>query len=313
MPYRSQKSPVAAPSNGVRPALKALAMGVGLGVGAPALAAFPDDVSLSSLSTWNGEEVTRPGTLQGAYETVVKELGASIANKRLAPAETLGVAGFDMAITNTASFIRVRDSPQGAGTLQDPSPWQRVHEDGDPTGVLWNPGVTVRKGLPLSLEAGVNAGYVAFSKQTTLGAFGRWGILEGYREAPDLSIQVGYASYLGNPELQVGVMDMSASLGYTVPFGTLNGINNATFSPYVGAGLLRINGSPNLSAAEQAALNIGQVSGFKGDREAADAGFSPVDIHGGFRLQTGDVQILMSANYTVGIIPSVSTGFGYVF
>lgn len=298
------------PLKSLSPALSALAL---LVLPGSALAAFPDDVTLTELGTWNGEEVTRAGTLRGAYETMVKELGAAVANKRLGPAETLGVAGFDLALTNHVSFIRTRNSPQGAGTVADPSPWQRMHTEGNPTGVLWNPGVSVSKGLPLSLEAGVNAGYVAFSRQTTLGAFGRWGIIEGYKEFPDLSVQVGYASYLGNPELQVGVMDMSASLGYTIPFGTLEGINSGAFSPYVGFGMLRINGSPNLSQAQQAELNVSQVSGFKGDRTAADPGFSPLDIHGGFRVRTGDVQILLAGNYTIGIIPSLSTGFGYVF
>jgi len=276
----------------------------------PAQAGFPDDVSVLRLGEWNGQEVTNTSTTRVAYQTVVRELAATIANKHLSPAETLGVAGFDLALTNNVGFIR-HDSDSNAA----PSPWERVHEDGDPTGVMWVPGVSMRKGLPLSLEAGVNAGYISFSRQSTLGAYGRWGIIEGYRSYPDLSMQIGYASYLGNPELQVGVMDLSGTIGYTIPFGTRSGINHAQFSPYAGAGVLRINASPNINATAQESLGVARVSSFpeKSANGEATPGFTPVEIHAGFRILSGDVQVLVAGSYAVGLIPSLSTGVGYVF
>ena len=62
-----------------------------------AQAAWPDDVSLSALATTNGQPVTNPAASRQAYETVVRELGTAIANKPMAPANTLGLSGFDVA------------------------------------------------------------------------------------------------------------------------------------------------------------------------------------------------------------------------
>jgi hypothetical protein len=64
-------------------------------------------------------------------------------------------------------------------------------------------------------------------------------------------------------------MDARLSLGYSIPFGVWPGINDAVFSPQVGAGLLRIKAEPVLSEAEQATLGVGAVSGFKGSDIAA--------------------------------------------
>ena len=70
-----------------------------------AQAAWPDDVSLSALATTNGQPVTNPAASRQAYETVVRELGTAIANKPMAPANTLGLSGFDVALVNSISFL----------------------------------------------------------------------------------------------------------------------------------------------------------------------------------------------------------------
>ncbi|MDP6933833.1 MAG: hypothetical protein QGG40_12995, partial [Myxococcota bacterium] len=162
----------------------------------PALGAFPDDVVLTQLDTWSGAAVSNANTMSQAYETVLRQLGAGVANKPMAPANTLGIHGLEVGFLSGFGFI------DAGGDEDDPSPWARVHPDEDPTGVLWIPTLSVRKGLPFSLEAGANFGYVAFSRQTTFGAFGRWGLFEGFEGVPDLSIQLGYTGYVGNEELE---------------------------------------------------------------------------------------------------------------
>lgn len=275
-------------------------------LGGVAWAGYPDDIELSQLATWNGHDAA-PNQMTSAYYAVVKELGSTIANKTMSPSETLGIHGFDVAATSTVGFIDAWNSDSG-----NPAPWQRVNANGTPSHTLWIPGITVRKGLPLSTEVGFNAGYIAFSNQTVFGAFGRFAPLEGYKNFPDISMQVGYAGYLGNDQLQLGVMDLSGSVGYTAPFGQLIGIHQASISPFAGVGVLRINASPTLSAAEQQALAISAVSGFS-SKTSYKAGFTPVEVHLGFRLLTGDVQMLTNLTYTIGVLPSISAGVGYVY
>lgn len=274
---------------------------------APAGAAsWPDDLYPSNLDTYGGSPV-EPAVAADAWETVVQELGVAVANKPVAPAETLGINGFDVGIGSSITFIHSRDTSD-----VEPSAWTRMDENGEPSDVLWVPWVQVRKGLPLSLEMGANLGYVAFSRQTIFGGYGRWGIMEGYWPIPDLSLQVGYSGYVGNRELELGTLDTTATVGYTLPFGTIVGINQAQFSPFLGGGLLRIHAAPRLSQEEQADIGISQVSGFNGS-DYYNQAFRRFVLNGGFRIVNGDFQLRISASYAPGVVATVNAGMGFTY
>lgn len=275
-----------------------------------AVAGWPDDVRLSQLSTYEGENFTNVAANRDAYEQVVRELAAVVANKANAPAATSGIAGFDVALTSTVGFIDANGDDQS-----DAAPWERTHAEADPTHVAWVPGISVRKGLPMSLEVGTNLGYVAFSRQTTFGAYGRWGLVEGYRQFPDFTVQVGYAGYLGNDELELGVMDTSFTLGYDLPFGQGQKYKDSSFSPWVSAGFLRINAAPLLSDDQQQDLGVRAVSAFRG-KDAYVDGFAPATISAGARLRSGDVQMLLSQTVVMTKdrpTATLNVGIGYIY
>ncbi|MFH1464711.1 MAG: hypothetical protein ABIO70_10025 [Pseudomonadota bacterium] len=264
-----------------------------------------EDVSLSALGQWNGTSVD-PTIAGDAYGTVVNQLGLAVANKPMAPGETLGVFGFEVGLASTVAFNETKEDNG------DPSPWERVHESGAPKAVLWIPWLQARKGLPLSFEIGGNLGYIAFSHQTVFGGYGRWAPWEGYHPIPDLSLQVGYSGYVGNDELELGALDWSATLGYTLPFGTLVGINQAQFSPYLGIGQVVVHAAPRLAADEQEALGIEKVSGFKGSDFYVD-GFRHLNLAGGFRIVSGSFHLLMAASFAPGTLTSLSGGLGFTY
>ncbi len=281
-----------------------------MGMSTPAHAAWPDDVQLSQLQSFEGENFTNVTANRAAYEQVVRELGAVVANKASSPASTSGVAGFDVALTSTVGFIDANGDDDS-----DPAAWERTHADADPAHVAWVPGISVRKGLPMSLEVGANAGYVAFSQQSTFGAYGRWGIVEGYRQFPDLTMQAGYAGYLGNDELELGVMDMSWTLGYEFPFGRNPTYRTSSIAPWVSGGFMRINAVPLLAPETQQELGIRPVAGFKGKDSYVD-GFAPATISAGARLRSGDVQMLLSHTLVTTkdrVMSTLNVGIGYLY
>jgi len=274
-------------------------------LGGEAHAAYPDDVSLRSMSTFNGDAMDVE-LITAAWTQLVRELGAASANKPVADASTLGVNGFEVGFDSSFSFIS--SSTEGGV----PSPWELAHEDEAPSPVLWTPRFSVRKGLPLSLEVGATAGYVAFSNQSLFGGYGRWGIWEGYRKFPDVVLQIGYMGYIGNDELELGVMDVSTTVGYTLPFGTIAGINETKFSPFIGLGRLRIHAAPRLGEEEQLALGVTELSGWsKSDFFTAE--MRPWQLHGGFRLLKGAFQFRGAAAFAFGVIPTVDVGMGFVY
>ncbi len=275
-----------------------------LSLAGPAAAA--EDVVLSNLGSWKGTSVDQ-AVAADAYSAVVNQLGLSIANKPMAPGETLGVFGFDLGLSSTVAFIDTKEGGSG-----QPAPWARVHADGEPNAVLWIPWLQARKGLPLSLEVGGNLGYLAFSHQTIFAGYGRWGLWEGYHPIPDLCIQVGYAGYVGNDELELGALDYSATVGYTLPFGTLVGINQAQFSPYLGVGQVIVHAAPRLLEEEQQKIGIGEVSGFKSAAEFSDV-YRHLNLAGGFRIVSGDVQLRLAVAFAPQQLTTLNGGLGFVF
>ncbi len=278
-----------------------------------ALAVWPDDVTLSALSHIGDTPVHDPaeaGNYQ-VYKTVVQELGVTVANKPIYPAETLGINGFEVGLTSTLAFTSGEKN-----SLDDISTWDRVHVNGDSQNNTWVPGIMVRKGLPMSLELGANFNWLAYSRQTVLGGFVRAAPLEGYRLAPDIAVQVGYAGYIGNDELELGVLDWSGTISYTLPFGTLVGIHHATFAPYLGAGQLIIHAEPRMSTNDQQALGVRPISGFKGS-EVWDAeegpDFRPAQVHTGIRIVNRGVHVRLGAVWTPQVIPALHAGLGFTF
>ena len=176
--------------------LPAAALPAALLCSGSAHAAWPDDVSLRALGTIDGVATGDTRSARDAYEVVVRQLGVAVANPAMGAAETSGMHGFDIQLVNSVAFLDA-DSDRAS----NPAPWERVHTDGDPSGAMWLPGVNVRKGLPLGLEVGGRFSYVGFSRQTVVGGYGRWGLVEGYREWPDIVVQLGYSGYVGNDEL----------------------------------------------------------------------------------------------------------------
>lgn len=277
----------------------------------PAEAAWPDDISLTSMADRAGVPVFDTTQNASDYEIVLRELALGIANKPMMPAETLGISGFEVLVSSTIAFSSTAEPEFG-----EPGPWGAVHEDEAPTGALVVPRIEVRKGLPMSIDVGGQVGWVAVSRQTVVGGYGRWAPLEGYRQAPDVSFQLGYTGYVGNDQLEMGVMDFAATISYTLAFGRYKDINTASFAPYIGAGRLYIHAEPRLDAQTQDELGVRAVSGFSGS-EIYDANegalWRPTTVHGGFRVVSQHFQFRAGTHWAPGLMPTVNVGMGFLY
>jgi hypothetical protein len=159
----------------------------------------------------------------------------------------------------------------------------------------------------------VNFGWIGGSHQAALGGYGRWALIEGYRKAPDVTIQVGYTGYVGNEELWLGVIDASATIGYTFPFGRTVGINTSRFSPYIGVGTVRISADPKIDEDQEAELGIGPVNGFSG-KERQLRGRLPA-VRRGRRLSRGDGRLPAEARGSIApdVVSGISFGVGFEY
>ncbi len=268
--------------------------------------AHAGSITPSSMSDWSGESYTSTPSIQKGYGIVVKQLGMSIANKPDSGTSS-GIYGFEMTIKNRIAFVDSKDYVDGS-----PSPWNLISQSEEAPPALWLPSIGVRKGLPLSLEVGAEAGLVVSDIGSTFGTYVRCSPLEGYYKAPDITIQYGYSGYLGNPNLALSTMDLSLSIGKEFPFGPLLDVNSSTIHPYAGAGLYWLRADPRLDTAEQNKLGIGAVSSFSRSDDFTE-GYRLFGWDLGVRIQSNEMLVSFSSSHSPGNLWSINSGIGYSF
>jgi hypothetical protein len=158
------------------------------------------------------------GLVQGQFNQLVREAGMLAAYRGVAPAEPQGITGFDIGVE--ASFVKL-DSPV----------WDDVLERGAPS-YLAVPRLHLRKGLPFNLDIGASYAAVPDSNIELFGAELQWAILEGTVATPALALRGSYSTLRGvtDFDLQTMAADVVVSKGFLM------------FTPYVGAGVVRIDG-----------------------------------------------------------------------
>jgi hypothetical protein len=273
-------------------------------------AAFPERLSVLAMEDFGGartEAFEGDDYVAAGWKEVVLELGTALSNKPVAPARTLGPAGFHVDLGTTFAHLPGRwldgSTPDG---------WELMDPDEDAPSLLYIPTVHVRKGLPASLEVGANFGWIGGSDTGVVGGYGRVGLVEGYPKFPDISLQAGYSAYIGNDEFELGAMDFSTNIGYTLPFGPVEGIHTAKFSPFVSFGLTRIHAAPRLDLSDtRLDGRLVELTGFEGD--TFDESMAPFTFAGGFEVQSGTFTFLLSSGYAVGGSVTFNLGLGFTY
>lgn len=151
------------------------------------------------------------------FNDVVKQAGAVIAYRGVAPGEPQGITGFDVGVET--SFFKV-----------DKDVWAEVIDD-VPT-YLPGPKLHARKGLPFGIDLGASYSTVPSSNIKVIGAELQYAILDGGIALPALSVRGHYSTLLGVDDLDLKTYgaDVVASKGVLF------------LTPYVGAGVMRTEG-----------------------------------------------------------------------
>lgn len=186
----------------------------------------------------------RPGVGSGASQTILDdpavqryramtgELSLALTPKATQPAETLGMSGFEFAITNTLTNI---DQDQPYWTGQPGSPiFEGVAEGRNMPGVLWTPTFSVRKGLPFSIDVGVHGTFLTSSRMVMVGSDIKVALHESYvPELPAVALRASVNQLLGSTDLSI--FTTQTDLLFSQAYG-VGGVVQIT--PYLGVGQL---------------------------------------------------------------------------
>ncbi|MDD2273460.1 MAG: hypothetical protein PHP95_05350 [Desulfuromonadaceae bacterium] len=156
---------------------------------------------------------------QDQFKSLTKEAGAALGYRNMAPAEPLGILGFDIGAELSA-----------VGIDKNSSYWSSAFGNDAPS-YLVIPKIRARKGLPFGIDVGGMYSYVPSSNIKLYGAEISKSILDGTAATPALGIRATYTKLSGVSDLSLQTYGVDASVSKGLLFIT----------PYAGAGILWIN------------------------------------------------------------------------
>ncbi len=191
-------------------------------------AALDNDPALNKLCTAQGNDASSPcgdardGAIvrgdQAAFAEVAREYGMAFSPKLLAPAETLGINGFQFAVQVGITDINETEDY-----------WSRSVEDGDPPSVLVTTQLDMRKGLPYSFEVGAHATYLINSELWAFGGSLKWSPNESVDDFPvDLAARGSVSRMVGSTQLDLTTAGLDLILSRDFGVGGV-----ANIAPYV--------------------------------------------------------------------------------
>ncbi len=169
-------------------------------------------------------QITTDQLLQSEFDGFVKEFGAGISFNPMAPAEPLGMSGFDLAVEVVLTDIG--DSK---------SYWTKMVSDNNPDSYLPVPRLHLSKGLPFRVDVGAFYSFAPGYDIQLWGLEAKYAILEGSVATPALSVRASYSRLGGvdDVDLSTGSVDLLISKGFAI------------LTPYAGVSALWLSGSEN--------------------------------------------------------------------
>jgi len=274
-------------------------LGVAAATAVPATSfANPYDISIRGLGRPRVANLTDPAVQR--YKFLSNELAIAMSPKALAPAETLGMDGFEFSLVTTHTPISIHED-YWLGQPGNPV-FEGVSRGRDLPDTFWTPTAHLRKGLPLSAEIGISGSYLAWSEIFALGAEFKLALHESFfRWAPALAARMAFSRMFGTSDLDIitGEADGIMSL----PFG-IGGM--AQLTPYVGFGMLFVHINSQVIDETPYAVRDAATDQ-RGGASGSLYNFPTIEwkdnthqrVFGGLRFITAFVEILFQLDYVM--------------
>ncbi|MFB6373523.1 MAG: hypothetical protein ABEN55_10505 [Bradymonadaceae bacterium] len=240
-----------------------------LTVAPPTADAADNDIMLSRYATFQSTQSQKNncknpcGSVDAnrkLFENLVGDFSQVIAPPFLAPAETLGEAGFAVGLVPSVAFIP-----------SDKQHWQDGVEDRSPPSAVFVPNLIVRKGLPFSFEIAGTMSHVSGSDMFTVGSHVKWALNEGFYLFPDVAVRGTVNTLVGSRDLQMLTAGWDVSVSKAFPIAGVMSI-----TPY--AGYQQLHGwgwSRLLNVRPQDPRAPQKDSQESGNQPSVDNGFNP--------------------------------------
>lgn len=184
----------------------------------------------------NAADIDDLGALnQREFLRFSEDLGAALSYKALAPAEPLGVTGFDIGVEVSATQLENSDL------------FERVTDDSDLDTVLI-PKVHLHKGLPFGIDVGLMYAAIPDSNVNLTGAELRYAFIEGGVAMPAVALRGTWSRMGGVDQLDLETrgLELTVSKGF------------AMLTPYAGVGQVWVDSEPNVTGLDDESFTLGK-------------------------------------------------------
>ncbi len=163
---------------------------------------------------------------QSEFRILSEDLGSALSYKPLAPAEPLGVTGFDLGLVVSSTDIS-RSSQL----------WSDATAGGEAVSKVYVPKLQISKGLPLNLDIAAFYSKIPSTNVSIVGGELRYAIIGGGVAMPAVAIRGAVSKLKGVDQLDLDTksVDISISKGF------------AMLTPYAGVGRVWVDSTPSAS------------------------------------------------------------------
>ena len=174
-------------------------------------ASYADNLDIKQLS----------GIAQSEFRQFSEDMGAALSYKGIIPAESLGITGFDVNVSVSATKL---EYARIAGRVTN----------GSTVDYVLLPRVSAHKGLPFGFDVGLSLSAVPSSNIKLVGAEVRYALVQGGVAMPAVAARASYSKLIGVDPLKFETkgLDISTSKGF------------AMVTPYAGAGVNWVKSTP---------------------------------------------------------------------
>lgn len=192
----------------------------------------------SSSTVYAGDLANLSSLTPSEFRTVSEDLGAAFSYKPLAPTLGLGITGFDLGLTVTAT-----DISKSAGALS------KAGASSSSMDTLLVPKLHLHKGLPLGFDVAAFVSSISTINATLVGGELRYALIDGGIALPAVGIRGALTRLTGSNTLSMDTrsVDISISKGF------------AMLTPYAGVGQVWVNSNPNGIGLSNESLSLGKV------------------------------------------------------
>jgi len=179
---------------------------------------------------------------QSEFDGLSKDLTAAFSYKAGAPAEALGITGFDIGLAVTST------------KLENTAAWTAAMSSGDTISTLVVPKLYLQKGLPFDIDVG--AFYVSVPG-TNVDAWGgeiKYAVISGNVALPAVAVRGAISTLTAADQLELKTRSLDVSISKSILFVT----------PYVGVGRVWGDSKPLVAGASAAAYDISETRSFIG-------------------------------------------------